>query len=1850
MQFRLVSYEPMGDPTGVLPDALEIKPVVSLSDAATLQVQYPRAGVNAESLRARIGETGVEYWDEDTAGWVEPPNCRFLHMKGTDDHLDETPTVSVDMVHAGNFQLSHATVWSTDGLREDSDGKAQFLSATAGEILAPLMQRAQDRGWGAGIGWDFTTSQTSDGVSFEHILTIAYDPDMDLNTILSNLRDQQVIDYRWQGRTLQLFNPHTVMARETEVQLVSPDGHQAAPNEWSNEDLKSHVRVVGEDGLSWEFSNPATTALGRLESVITQGGVSDPGTADLLSRESLLAGEDTRVSRTREFVVIEGAPAPFRDYVPGDWVDILGDGGAWERLRIHSISITVNDEGTSGHATLGDRLDDLLTRIAKQTKGITGGATTGGSGVRPNPEGPDTRHPAAPEGLVASTNSYLNDAGLPRGLVSLEWAPVDVAENGAGITVDRYEVTGADNTASAQWGIRATTEEVSHQVSPLEVYYDDGETVREYKWRVRAISEDGVASAWSDTVALQVAYDTEPPPSPMLRAEDVTTTLGTVRVTATGLDSEGVEMPRDLSHFLVHTSGSQGGPWELVEVRPGDGPGLLWQSESLPADVAVWVQITAMDTTGNESDPSAAHSVTPSRLVDEESIAADLQAVRDDMATHTQQADRRLNTLNSRADDHDTAISGAVERISTAEGRLDVTEDDVAEAQTSASNAQQAAEEASAAAVEAAQNAGNRLENGGFERDLDSWITSGVTITTDAHSGEQAALISDGGTLSPEASVPAPEDSIWEVALWGKASSGTLDLAVVELDDAGSTVGVVDSQTVQPQSTWASSGGLRATMPTGTERASVEVSAVGGAWTVDDVTLRDVTDVVRLEQAATEARQKAEAAESKANAVELQVQGIDTRLDTAENTLTEKADKSSLSELDERMSETFEQGFADLRALTGAKGTIWTEDTQPPAGTTYEWAGTPHASESIKRVDGVEVARNYIANPSFEDSGDVGAVGDGVTVSRNISHTPPYGDWSLRVDTGADMSSWSSRVVPQGQAPADGDGYVAFALSARRSNTDGDYLALMVQELGTGWTDYQYYDFSYGGWYRYVYSAPISVDTYGLIPTLTVLNAPNMDATSGDGGAYNIDGIHVATADTEDEALAQVETYFDGDSTDDRAHDLWIGPDGIPHRWDSATNDWVAIEDQRIIDAAQAAQDAQTTADSALTMAGQKTTVKYSSGPPSEDGTTEGDLWRQVSSNGTTEARWRWDGTSWQDDAVTSEVIDNLDVGKLTAGVAEVVEAVTDKLLANHAIIRRLEAEAGFIGGSMFEDGAIITEVVEAAQQVITDVIGANIGVFEQEVIVDGDLFARNANLLSAAIRTLDVTERANLVNAFVDELYADEFVARVSTVSRQIVAARNLIPPLSEQDQWNLSGSAEIVSSTVATDGVRLELSPESSSNAYSPIFPVTPGDQYDLTVKGRRYGDSEESGGKYYVGIVGIDPATGDISSYGPYTQSGTSSFGWDTDLGGTITIPDGVTHAQVRLHLRAATGTPDLDAYTTFYDVRLENKLDGRLLVDGTIQTRHLESTESILTDALRARKIDTGDLEANAVTAAEIEGGAIEGQHISGRIIEGKHIEGDTFQGETFTGGTFEGADVVGGYVGTATTGERVYMEGNSITARDSNGNVRARYWADGLEVMDPGGEGVRLTPNAALGRPGMFFDTGDIVDSQPAIAAFNFDSSVPAYYRGKAVMFSREVDANESGRGEVQVGPGNGFALLKSGQSHAGNGTGITGASDLWYLDVKGRHRNHDALGQVVTGEVTGIDMSETNVSAFWVSYGAPVPTGKRRLQVTPSYLHSSSYHRASVGVWNMSASQGGIVIGETTGGTTWRLIWEARWV
>ena len=194
---------------------------------------------------------------------------------------------------------------------------------------------------------------------------------------------------------------------------------------------------------------------------------------------------------------------------------------------------------------------------------------------------------------------------------------------------------------------------------------------------------------------------------------------------------------------------------------------------------------------------------------------------------------------------------------------------------------------------------------------------------------------------------------------------------------------------------------------------------------------------------------------------------------------------------------------------------------------------------------------------------------------------------------------------------------------------------------------------------------------------------------------------------------------------DDRnAVTLWIDTTGganTPKRWTSGTT-WVAVTDKAATDAAQAAVtaqaradsahtaagNAQTTANNALTMAGSKNSVFYSTNAPS--GTASlGDTWRRVNATGDVIGEWRWSASnSWVSQQVTTEMISNLDVGKLTAGTANISDLVVEKLWAEVIRAKKITADQLLVGSgsNLIVDPFMEDETTKVARATLSNMSG----------------------------------------------------------------------------------------------------------------------------------------------------------------------------------------------------------------------------------------------------------------------------------------------------------------------------------------------------------------------------------------------------------------------------------------------------------------------------------------------------------------------------------------------------------------
>lgn len=610
LAMRYVAYEQAGARLGVLPDALAGTFTCPRQATPSLTLSYPNGdlGVRGELLDSSV-EIAVELcYDGQT--WHEPYNARFVNLSSEWNLVDDgTEHRKADLIHIGH-RLEGALVWNVPLASMDKDGKYKFTSRNAGEILRTVWDAAVKRGWGAGLTLDVSTSTDSAGQGWAFQTTIAFDPSVSIKSILDTLMNMGMIDYRWRGRTLQVYNADSALKREnTAVVWRLGAGTSSAPEKLDWSQLCTHVLVKGDGGRTWTFPNlEAPAGMPRTEKVVSAGGVELEATARRVADLTLKTGATPAAEVKREWEADDLQWLPFDDYLLGDWIQVERGKGL-ERMRVTQISISVTENGRcQGHTTFGTMLDDVLSRLAKRQKGVLGAVNS--DGKNPRPETPKSRYaPVPPQGLAVSSTVVISGQGWPQAVASLQWQAVSTDTLGVAVDVTGYEISARRFPFSA--GQVSTSKETTAQMGSLT-------PGARYGFKVRAITAD-TTGRWSTEVEAVMATDTEPPPVPT--APVLTQTLGVLGVYWDGKGTGGAGMPADFAGIEV--SVREPG---LTPQRFTDMPVPLQRTNLAGLEIREWeVRLRSYDRANNRSEWGPSSRITLKQNVDADAIAKQVE-------------------------------------------------------------------------------------------------------------------------------------------------------------------------------------------------------------------------------------------------------------------------------------------------------------------------------------------------------------------------------------------------------------------------------------------------------------------------------------------------------------------------------------------------------------------------------------------------------------------------------------------------------------------------------------------------------------------------------------------------------------------------------------------------------------------------------------------------------------------------------------------------------------------------------------------------------------------------------------------------------------------------------------------------------------------------------------------------------------------------------------------------------------------------------------------------------------------------------------------------------------------------
>ena len=649
---RLRAYEPFGGTLGLLPEPISFQASFLHDDDGALNVTYSRHALGGDILHRTL-EQGLEIAVEVSDGgpYMEPANARFLVIGRQGDNLDDTDTISINSAPSISWLLSKILNNDTSHLIQDGDnkGKRAFYSATAGTILKTFLEENKGRGGAAsGLAMDFDTARDAGGDEWASEVTLYYSLGVSVQSALASLVGGSVVDWRTQGRLLRLWNADS---EELSRDLSGTDvihmhgGLQEAPYEESISGLASSILVEGDNGLVFTMDNPAAPKpWGAWESYVSQGGVSDEGTARAFMQHELEVAARVRGQYTRALNITDADHLPLIDYAQGDWITAptIGHG---EKVRVQQITVGYSDGAYTASIVLNDKKYDAQVRESKRIQGITGGATLAGSqGARPN-TGNDHRVPKAPDGLTLASDAYLDSTGHARGLVSAVWGEVSQATDNTAIEIDSYRVEWRYSDEVDKWRSAGVTSDERLSWSNL----DCGRTV---VVRVRAIPTYSDRNGeWSGEKSVTVASDVTPPAVPS--APRLSSETGVVTISWDGLPATGTGMDADFDHCEVGrglTSGS------LAVVSASMTGRTQWvDTDVLPG--AVWTYaLRAVDHAGNKSAWSKTAQIEVVGAVSQEQI----DKIQSDLAENEKTLDQAKKDIQA----NQTAINQTQQTVS----------------------------------------------------------------------------------------------------------------------------------------------------------------------------------------------------------------------------------------------------------------------------------------------------------------------------------------------------------------------------------------------------------------------------------------------------------------------------------------------------------------------------------------------------------------------------------------------------------------------------------------------------------------------------------------------------------------------------------------------------------------------------------------------------------------------------------------------------------------------------------------------------------------------------------------------------------------------------------------------------------------------------------------------------------------------------------------------------------------------------------------------------------------------------------------------------------------------------------
>src|SRR5690625_2120720 len=257
-QLRFAVYNAAGSLRGYMYHMLSWEASMPLNDVGSLRFSVSHHSPDFRLIQQTAFEIGLEMRRSSDEEFTEPYSCRFIAMRVTEDHLDRAGVVEWSCV-AYSWMLNKGRVITS--IQEG--GEKEFVDATPGRILSTLLLEAGDRDVFAQLFHTFGYSVDSSNNSWNDTgIDIKYSAGSSIMSIINAMVSGGSIDWRMNGRTLEVYNQNTTMYLDrTEnkikfdrdlVEARSESGRENSIGQLYAHVEDGHVGYISSESLPWE--------------------------------------------------------------------------------------------------------------------------------------------------------------------------------------------------------------------------------------------------------------------------------------------------------------------------------------------------------------------------------------------------------------------------------------------------------------------------------------------------------------------------------------------------------------------------------------------------------------------------------------------------------------------------------------------------------------------------------------------------------------------------------------------------------------------------------------------------------------------------------------------------------------------------------------------------------------------------------------------------------------------------------------------------------------------------------------------------------------------------------------------------------------------------------------------------------------------------------------------------------------------------------------------------------------------------------------------------------------------------------------------------------------------------------------------------------------------------------------------------------------------------------------------------------------------------------------------------------------------------------------------------------------